>query len=365
MTDWISPLYSRSQVKRSGVILRNSETPFEEIEAISVLNNWKAAHELPLHYIMKTIREYTKDVSDASTIVQRRKRTESILLKLNQQPKLDLARMQDLVGFRVVFRHDNHERNLACIKELEQKILSSSMQSKVTRLTNYIDKPRKSGYRSVHAIFKYDSPKYPSHNKMQVELQIRTKMQHIWATAVETVGMFKKSNLKQELGDENWLEFFRLMSFRMAINEGASSASSNDIDNLRNKLTQLSEEIEFKNTMKLISIQHKILETAYKKIRLKTKSSVGYMLLKLDLTPMKEADEPTIDIKSFSKDKEAEATELYGQLEEEAYDNPMCYVLLAKSEDVNNLRRGFPNYFADVTEFIQLHEQYCSKDIEQ
>lgn len=270
--------------------------------------------------------------------------------------------MQDLVGFRVVFRHGDHERNLACIRELEQKILSSTMQSKVTRLTNYIEEPRKSGYRSVHAIFKYNSPKYPSHNKMQVELQIRTKMQHIWATAVETVGMFKKSNLKQELGDENWLEFFRLMSHLMAIDEGATTVSSKDFGNLRNKLSKLSQEIEFKNTMTLINIQHRILETAYNKIRLKTKSSVGYMLLKLDLTPMREDGEPTIHIESFPKYKEAKATELYGQLEEEAYANPMCYVLLAKSEDVKNLRRGFPNYFADVTEFIELHEQYCSSD---
>jgi ppGpp synthetase/RelA/SpoT-type nucleotidyltranferase len=358
MADWIQPEHSRQHVRRSGDILRNSKAPFNETDAINVLNNWKAAHELPLHYIMKTVKKYVKHVSRGNTIVQRRKRTESILLKLNQQPKLDLARMQDLVGFRVVFRHQDNKKNLDCIEELVQKISSSKMRSKVTRWTNYIEVSRNSGYRSVHAIFKYKSPIYPSHNNMQVELQIRTKIQHIWATAVETVGMFHKSNLKQEQGDENWLEFFRLMSELMAIDEGTLQVEPEQEFILRNKLSELSREIEAESKLKMISIQHQMLQNAYTSLRKRTKFKSGYMLLKLDLQPLSHSEKPTIELMAFDATADKLATKKYGEMEKEANENPMCYVLLAKSEDIRNLRLGFPNYFADIREFMDLHQKY-------
>jgi len=359
MADWIHPGHSRSHVKRSGEVLRKSEDPFNETEAMSALNNWKAAHELPLHYIMRTIKQYVKKVSNVSTVVQRRKRTESILLKLAQQPKLDLARMQDLVGFRVVFRHEDKKKNLDCIEELIQKISSSKMRSKVTRLTNYIDEPRNSGYRSVHAIFKYKSPKYPTHNNMQVELQIRTKMQHMWATAVETVGMFERSNLKQELGDEKWLEFFRLMSKLMAIDEGTLQVESEQKHNLRIRLSELSTEIEASNVMREILLQNVLLEGTYIRLRKKTTYKSGYyLILKLDLEPILEKRNPTIELRTFNKNDEETATKIYGEMEKEANLNEGGYVLLAKSDDIKNLRYGFPNYFADIGEFVQLHEKY-------
>ena len=122
--EWVYPEYSRSQVRRAGEILRTSDEPVNEIEAMEVLNNWKAAHELPMATILKTVKKYSNSISKKSTIVQRRKRTESILLKLNQQSKLDLARMQDLVGFRIVFRDDDPKKNLTYIDELVKKILS-------------------------------------------------------------------------------------------------------------------------------------------------------------------------------------------------------------------------------------------------
>jgi len=363
MAEWIYPKHSRSHIKRIGVILRNSDVPFSETEAIGVLNNWKSAHELPLHYITKTIKKYTKDVSKKNTIVQRIKRTESILLKLDQQPKLDLARMQDIVGFRVVFRDDDNQKNLECIKKLILKIRSSKMRSTVTRITDYIEEPRDSGYRSVHAIFKYNSTMYQKHNSMQVELQIRTKMQHIWATAVETVGMFEQSNLKQGLGDENWLEFFRQMSHLMAIEEGTIKVSTEKQNELCTELHELSNKINAALTLSSIAIQQAILHEAFKDILEKSKSSVGYMLLKLDLSPLFQgASEPTIEIMNFADDSETKATEQYGIWEIEAHENQMRYVLLAKSENLMNLRRGFPNYFADLRKFIDLHNKYCSSE---
>ncbi len=35
-----------------------------------------------------------------------------------------------------------------------------------------------------------ESPQFSQYNEMLIEIQLRTRLQHNWATAVETVGIF-------------------------------------------------------------------------------------------------------------------------------------------------------------------------------
>lgn len=50
-------------------------------------------------------------------------------------------------------------------------------------------------------------------------------MQHAWATAVETLGFFKKQSLKSSSGDAKWLVFFQLASAAFARVEGCADNS--------------------------------------------------------------------------------------------------------------------------------------------
>lgn len=364
---WIFPEYSRTQVRRAGDILRNSNNPFEEIESIKILNNWKAAHELPLHQIMEKMIGYTDQYDFEKTISQRRKRTESILLKLELQPKLDLARMQDLVGFRIVFRHNDHEKNRKAIDDLIEEIAYMEMGPRVTRVRNYIDEPRKSGYRSVHIILQLNDPEFEQLRKMQVELQIRTRMQHIWATAVETVGMFEESNLKQGLGDQKWLNFFRIMSDLMAMDEGTMAIDEDLRQKLRDELREISEEKGVAQELGYIEIQHIALRKALHDTEKGSEDNANqatpdYFLVKVDLIPYweDEGNEPSIEVLTFSNNQHIAATEKYGEWEEDTHSNPLCFVLLAKSENLEAFQQGFPNYFADIREFKELHQRYVS-----
>ena len=48
-----------------------------------------------------------------------------------------------------------------------------------------------------------------TYNKnMFIEVQFRTKLQHMWATAVEMMGIYTNSNLKSSQGDYDILRFF-------------------------------------------------------------------------------------------------------------------------------------------------------------
>jgi len=47
-------------------------------------------------------------------------------------------------------------------------------------------------------------------------MQIRSRVQHAWATAVETVDMFSGQALKSSHGDDKWLRFFAVAASEMA-----------------------------------------------------------------------------------------------------------------------------------------------------
>ncbi len=49
-----------------------------------------------------------------------------------------------------------------------------------------------------------------------VEVQIRSKIQHAWATAVEIVDTFTNQALKSNNGSKEWIEFFRCTSAEFA-----------------------------------------------------------------------------------------------------------------------------------------------------
>lgn len=54
-----------------------------------------------------------------------------------------------------------------------------------------------------------------------MEIQLRTLLQHSWATAVEAVGLLRREDLKGGRGDPDWLRLFQIMASEMAEDEGA------------------------------------------------------------------------------------------------------------------------------------------------
>jgi len=102
---------------------------------------------------------------------------------------MQLSRMQDIGGVRAVVNS---------IKEV--RALQSEYQDtkrfthKLARENDYILDPKTDGYRGVHLVYKYNNTLARNglaaqYKGLAIELQIRTKLQHTWATAVETMGL--------------------------------------------------------------------------------------------------------------------------------------------------------------------------------
>ncbi len=99
---WRQLEYSKNQVDKAGwkVIDENcSEQEYKE--ALTVIDNWRAAHGYPLYIISKKLKAIAGK-SKGSLVVHRLKRLESITAKLKRNEHMSLRNMQDIGGCRVV-----------------------------------------------------------------------------------------------------------------------------------------------------------------------------------------------------------------------------------------------------------------------
>ena len=55
---------------------------------------------------------------------------------------------------------------------------------------------------------------------LKIEIQLRSILQHCWATAVETADIFYREGLKAHRGSPEWRRFFALMGAAIAMHEG-------------------------------------------------------------------------------------------------------------------------------------------------
>jgi hypothetical protein len=187
-------------------------------------------------------------------------------------------------------------------------------------------------------IYKYNGKKdqYSSHC---VELQIRSTVQHSWATAVEVVGTFTRQALKAGQGSDLWLSFFKLASISFEdienrkLSENASTQSRLELIRAIDELSVLPKLRAF-----VISTEH---------LGRNNQNGTDYFLLILDM------EQFNIQIQRYSADQLDKATDQYASLEKEFQHNIYKDVVLVSASSVHGLRKAYPNYFADTSEFAK------------
>src|ERR1700733_10928886 len=144
--------------------------------------------------------------------------------------------------------------NAQYLTSAELSIRQTEPRPMLVKKFDYIQNPKPDGYRGIHLIMKYFSNSQKAFNDQKIEIQVRSKSQHAWATAVETCQTFTGQSLKSKVksADEKWLRFFALMSSAIAAREKkpivpGTPESTDDriaelrrIDNEENILTILS-----------------------------------------------------------------------------------------------------------------------------
>lgn len=332
---WEVPKYSKSKINKAGSIIANpSSTKEERDEALIILNNWRAAHAYPLQVICSNLRLRNPD----AIVVQRLKRLESITNKIERFPDMNLYRMQDLGGCRVIV--DTIEQ----VYEAVNRYKNSRIRHIFKRENDYIQEPKPSGYRSYHMVYQFHSDKKETYNKnMFIEIQFRTKLQHIWATAVEMMGIYTKSNLKSSQGNTDTLRFFTLVSSLFAIIEKTPICpnTSEWADELINEIIQINQYNNIMMKLKAINQAAKTIEFN-ENFYLKN----GYYLLLLNY------EEPSLNIETFKPSEFELASNVYAKIET-TFSGKLDTVLVSV-KSFSELKEAYPNYFIDISEFLNV-----------
>lgn len=330
---WAELNYSKKAVRRAGDYFIEKEKVFDADEFLAsfeILSNWRASHAYPIHSMLGYFRKKAFEIDKNAVIAQRLKRTPSIISKLRREGDMKLDRMEDIAGCRIVVENKND------VYEVRSKIVGGRTRNTLRRERDYIVNPKDSGYRGIHLIYQYNGKK-SAYTRHSVELQIRSKVQHSWATAVEVVGTFTGQALKASMGREAWLNFFKL-----------ASIAFEDIENKR-----LTRNVATKDRLELIKYIDRLgvlprlraFAVSTKHLGSDKKNHGDYFLLTLEI------EKSNIQIKRFSSDNFEKATQQYADLEKEFKENSNRDVVLVSAESVHGLKKAYPNYFADTTDF--------------
>ena len=334
------PKHSRTQLQRAGewLISERAEDELEKwLDAFVILSNWRACHGYPINTFQATLRTKLKKIDKNALVAQRLKRTPSILNKLRRFPGMSLSRMQDIGGLRAVVS------TLPQLKKLHENYKSTIFTHKLISEFDYVENPKKSGYRSVHLVYKYKVRQSSPYEGLQIELQLRTKLQHAWATAVETVGTFLEHSLKSSEGPDEWLDFFALISSAFAHAERTPLVSGYE---------HLSKDETYRDTIqKSIRLGVKDMLVGYSSAVRSIPAGTArgaYYLVELELT----GENRNVKITPFSRDKLEEANRRYTEAEQEAVNGKPMQVVLVSAGSIDSLKRAYPNYFLDTHEFL-------------
>lgn len=338
---WPTPLYSKSEINKAGSILAAKQPSFLEHEwALDVLSNWRSCHGYPINTFQATLRDKLARLEipagTKSIVAQRLKRSPSIIEKLRRFEKMQLARMQDIGGLRAVVP------TLVDVRKVQDAYKTTRCLHGLVSEKDYITNPKSDGYRSVHLVFKYaaSNPGAMPYNGLLLEMQIRTQLQHTWATAVETMGTFLGQALKSNRGDTEWLDFFKIVGSAFAYLESSPLVPGCEV---LSKIETYRRVMEAENKLQVLD-KLKGFSIATNAI---TRVGQGtYHLIVLDSTDGK------VNVRGYPKAELAKAVEDYAKEEERANRGEKIEAVLVAAGAVNQLRRAYPNFFLDTQNFM-------------
>lgn len=333
---WAKPQFSRSQVDDAGDALCGSVTRSTRADALVVVGNWRSSHAYPLLATRITLGTRAKRVDKNALIAQRLKRLPSLEAKLKRFGSMKLSQMQDIGGCRAVLRSVRAVDEL--VRAYAKSVAKNPRRVRFVKKYDYIANPKTDGYRSVHLIYKYRSSarKHAVYNGLRIEIQIRSKLQHIWATAVETVSIFTGQALKSNVGDERWKRFFKLMGSALALKENRPTVPGTPgPDELRAELRVLAEELQVEPILRgwgaAVSVLTERMTDAH-----------AYIIL---LEPRTKE----VLVQGFGKDEMAGATDEYLSIETQ---RPGVQAVLVSVDSMAALKKAYPSFYLDTDAFI-------------
>lgn len=219
--------YTGGDIRRLGErIVEKNGTVIES--DLHLLQEYRKSFTEPLSETFNSLIQIKNRVDRQGIIAFRLKRIKTIINKVLRKPDMNLNRMGDIAGIRIILRTET---------QLEKILTAISSNFEISgKIRDYNKEPKPIGYKGVHVYLK--DPK----NGKRIEVQLRTIESHNWATLVEITDLLYDTRLK-ELGYTNNLElgkFHALISRKIDLTKPQAEHIYSVLDKY-NYITKLSE----------------------------------------------------------------------------------------------------------------------------
>lgn len=339
--------YSNTCIQKMGKILFKSKNPDEVAQAERIIEEWRGQHDKVLDEFEQRLLPILNNGNISIVDRGRRlKRLKAIKNKMDRHDVWNLSTMQDIGGMRLILS------SLDAVYQTKQLLENTGINDfEIDDSNDYINTPRSTGYRAIHIVFRY-TPADLQHDcyGQKIELQLRTKYQHIWAMGVETAELITGKALKDGIENDEWQDFFKSISICFYCADISHSNCS--LDKKREVYTLATTEVinpkfieELRSVMTMVIVDEEEIKSTDKSI------SDGYYLMDINYKSR------LSKIIFFKKEEKEKAIELYNS-QERANEGLPKDVVLVSVPSIKNLKEMYPSYYFDAAEFISLAYKY-------
>lgn len=346
--------FSINTIKKAGKALVKDSNDENSLE---ILSAWRSDHAYPLEQATQLLKEISSTIDKHAIIAKRLKRVASIIRKLErfQEKGMQLTTMNDIGGCRIVLSNTKKVYKLV-------KILIKT--NKFVLRNDYISLPKDDGYKSIHLIGEFQN--IHGENR-KIELQVRSRVQHSWATALEIVDLFTQQSIKTNMGTKEWSSFFKYVSNQFTLLENnnyllSSKQGQNYIQFLEEFKKNENKDFRY-SIFKVYTLSNKL--NIIKKFQLfkeslnittshlkKANHEKGYVLIEINKLPGNEETFNVTTIFYLTKDLEV-ATQEYLKIEKRSLTGKSYVAALVSVDSIGEIEDAYPNYFADSKNFIE------------
>lgn len=204
------------QVDQLGRRLREQqEASSQDLE---LLQEYRKSYSEALPFIFENLRHVAISKDNKAIVTFRIKRIDTIINKLRRYKNKDgngdmrLSRMWDIAGCRCIISSANEKT----IFKVADKLRVSKNVIERRKPNDYVTVPKEDGYRSYHMYLVKNGDDKP------IEVQIRNKNMHNWATLVEIFDILYGLGIKEGNKSNLQQKFLLLLSRKhnMTLNDG-------------------------------------------------------------------------------------------------------------------------------------------------
>lgn len=323
-------------------MLRYDPLQPETVESVRLINSLRVEFLTPFEKFYRLLSRCAAKFDDPPLIGMRIKGLKPIVDKLKRHPSMNLMRMQDLIAARVVVE------NMEELAEFKRLCTRPGSGFRLVRERNYIEEPHPCGYRALLLVFTSNITVFNTELPVSIELEIVTKKQHLWSSALETTRMFQPESRMPK-------RFMPTVASLFALSEGAPVLQDDRLTSEKELLTR------FGKRQLLMSLSFCCMHAWEGDFDASTHDPT--VLLVTERYPDSDSSEPSdgsgkwesIRRFGFPKERLKMAQEIaLGYEDSSRYWNDLTRVQLVYTETPERIKEIFPSWFGMAQEFENL-----------